>query len=126
MPISSSPSAARSWTRRQALIALAVALAIGEFLGALSIDWPAGILFFAGAYWIQRGGIGGPILVGALAAIEAGAVAVRGPYAEWAQDRWIVQTLFVALSLAGVITAIAILAASKRAHDRSRPAGNTP
>jgi hypothetical protein len=111
---SSSPPAARSWNRRHVLTALAVALAIGEFIGALSIDWPAGILFIAGAYWIRRGGIGGPILVGLLAAIEAVAVPFRGPYADWAQDRWIVQTLFVVVSLTGLITAIAVLVESRQ------------
>lgn len=120
MATSSSPPAARSRNRRRVLIALAVALAIGEFIGALSIDWPAGILFLAGAYWIRRGGIGGPILVGVLAAIEAVAVPVRGPYADWAQDRWIVQMLFVVVSLTGLITAIASLAASIRSR-RSMP-----
>lgn len=120
MATASSAPAARSWGRRKVLIALAVALAIGEFIGALSIDWPAGILFLAGAYWIRRGGIGGPILVGLLAAIEALAVPVRGPYADWAQDRWIVQMLFVVLALAGLITAIAVLVESIR-NRRSPP-----
>ncbi len=124
MATSSSAPAARSWNRRRVLIALAVALAIGEFIGALSIDWPAGILFIAGAYWIRRGGVGGPILVGLLAAIEAVAVPFHGPYADWAQDRWIVQMLFVLVSLAGLITAIAILVASKRSPRSLSRAGS--
>lgn len=110
----SSTAAARSWNTRRVLIVLAVALAIGEFIGGLSIDWPAGILFIAGAYWIHRGGIGGPILVGALAAIEAVAVPLRGPYAAWAQDRWIVQTLLVLVALAGLTAAIVVLVESIR------------
>ncbi len=114
MTTSSSPSAARSWNWRRILIALAVALAIGEFIGALSIDWPAGILFIAGAYWIRRGGIGGPILVGLLATIELVAVPLRGPYAEWAQDRWIVQALVVVVSLTCLIVAIAVVVESIR------------
>ena len=120
MATSSSVPAARSWNRRHVLMVVAVALAAGELIGALSIDWPAGILFLAGAYWIHRGGIGGPILVGLLAAIEAVAVPVRGPYADWAQDRWIVQTLFVVLSLTGLITAITVLVESIRSR-RSPP-----
>lgn len=118
MPTSSSALAARSWNRRHVLIALAVALAIGELIGALTIDWPAGILFIAGAYWIRRGGIGGPILVGILAAIEAVAVPFRGPYADWAQDRWIVQALFVVVSLACLIAAIAVIVESIRSKAR--------
>ena len=103
---------ARSWTSRRLLIGLSVALAIGEFVGALSIDWPAGILFIAGAYWIRRGGIGGPILVGLLAAIEVVAVPLRGSYADWAQDRWIVQALVFVVSLACLIAAIAMVVKS--------------
>jgi ammonia channel protein AmtB len=83
-------------------------------MGALAIDWPAGVLFLAGAYWIRRGGIGGPILVGLLAAIEAVAVPLRGPYADWAQDRWIVQAAAVAVCLVVAITATAVVVESIR------------
>lgn len=107
--MTSSAHAVRSWSNRRVLIALAVALAIGEFMGALAIDWPAGILFVVGAYGIRRGGIWGPTLVGLLAAIEAVAVPVRGPYADWAQDRWIVQAVAVAVLLAALVTAILVL-----------------
>jgi hypothetical protein len=117
---SSSPPAARSWTTRRLLIALALALAIGEFVGALAIDWPAGILFIAGAYWLRRGGIGGPIVVGLLAAIETVAVPVHGPYADWAQDRWIVQALFVGVALACLVAAVAVFVESIRAR-RNEP-----
>lgn len=117
MATSSSAPATRSWNRRHVLIALAVALAIGEFIGALSIDWPAGILFIGGAYWIRRGGIGGPILVGLLAAIEAVAVPFRGPYADWAHDRWIVQAMFVVVSLTALITAIVVIVESIRSKE---------
>jgi hypothetical protein len=94
------------------LIALAVLLAIGEFMGALSIDWPAGILLLAGAYWIRRGGIGGAILVGLVAAIEVVAVPLRGPYADWAQDRWVVEMLAVVVSLTCFVAASAVVGQS--------------
>jgi hypothetical protein len=90
-------------------------------MGALSIDWPAGIVFIAGAYWIRRGGLGGPILVGLLAGIEAVAVAVHGPYADWAQDRWLVQALVVVVCVTALITATTVVVQA-RAHPRKTTA----
>lgn len=93
------------------LIVVALALAIGEFIDAFFIDFPVaavvvGVLFVAVAFWIRRGGRGGVILVGVLAALEV----VGVPFYERndAGD-WIEQMAFLAGSLIGLAAAFAIL-----------------
>src|SRR5579871_1264614 len=61
--------------RRHLLGLIAAFLGIGEFVDAFFISFWEGaavfcVLFIVGAIWVRRGGIGGPILVGALCVFE--------------------------------------------------------
>ena len=61
--------------RRRLLVAASVLLGLGEFADAFAISFWEGaavfsLLFLAAAAWTRRGGISGPILVGALCVFE--------------------------------------------------------
>ena len=96
--------------RRRLLTAIAVVLGVGELADAFFISfWEGavvfGILFLAGALWTRRGGIGGPILIGALSAFEIQA------FFEWERGGtadWISQIAFLIISVIAVITVIAV------------------
>ena len=97
--------------RRRRLTAIAVLLGIGEFGDSFFISFWEGaavfcVLFFAAALWTRRGGIGGPILIGLLCAFE-----IQG-FFQWARGGtadWISQIAFLVVSIAGVLTAVALL-----------------
>jgi len=119
----SSPTAFRS-RERKVLIAFAIALAIGEFVGALYLDWPAGIVFIAAAIWIRRGGIGGVILLAVLALVDLVAVALWPPPESGFHARedavdWIVQMVFVVVAVLGLFAATAVLV--ERLRSRRTP-----
>lgn len=109
----------RSTDRRRLLTAIAVLLGVGEFGDSFFISfWEAGavfcVLFLAGAFWMRRGGIGAPILIGLLCAFEIQSFPSwqRGGVADWTS-----QIAFLVLSIAGVLVALAVL---KRAFDTRR------
>jgi hypothetical protein len=61
--------------RRRLLIAIAVLLAVAEYVDAFFVSFPAGpagvaTLLLLAVFWIRRGGIGGPIAAAALFAFE--------------------------------------------------------
>ena len=61
--------------RRRLLIAIALLLAVGEYVDAFFISFPAGAAGFAtllllAVVWIRRGGLGGPIAAAALFTFE--------------------------------------------------------
>jgi hypothetical protein len=102
--------------RRRLLTALATALGLIELADAPTISfWEGalafGILYLAGALWTRRGGVGGPILVGALSAFE-----IQG-FFQWARGGtvdWIAQIGVLVLAGAALIVALLVL---KGAYD---------
>jgi len=108
--------------RRRLLTAIAIALGVGELIDSLAISfWEGavafGILFLAGAAWTRRGGVGGPILIGALCAFEIQAFFQwqRGGAADWAS-----QIAFLIVSAIGLLTAIAVLRSAYQARSAER------
>ena len=109
----------RSTDRRRLLTAIAVLLGIGEFGDSFFISFWEGaavfcVLFLAGAFWMRRGGIGAPILVGLLCAFE-----IQG-FPSWQRGGvadWTTQIGFLVVSIAGVLVTLAVL---KRAFDTRR------
>ena len=105
--------------RRRLLTAIAVVLGVGELADAFLISfWEGavafGILFLAGALWTRRGGIGGPILIGALSAFEIQA------FFQWERGGtvdWITQIAFLVVSIIAVTTVIAVLLSAR--HERT-------
>src|SRR5690242_12407800 len=102
---------------------IAVVLGVGELADAFFISfWEGavafGILFLAGALWTRRGGIGGPILIGALAAFEIQA------FFQWERGGtvdWISQIAFLIISITAVITVIAVLLRAHHARTTTPP-----
>jgi hypothetical protein len=102
--------------RRRLLTALATALGLIELADAPTISfWEGalafGILYLAGAQWTRRGGVGGPILIGALSAFEIQS------FFQWARGGavdWVAQIGVLVLSTLALIVALAVL---KRAYD---------
>jgi hypothetical protein len=114
----SSPSPVRAWEWRTLLIAAAILVGVGDLIDAFFIDYPivaifAGVLFLVGAFLILRGGLGGVILVGILAVIEAVAVPF---YDRDDVGDWIVNMVLLVASLIGVIASIVVLVE----HGRTR------
>ena len=97
--------------RRGLLIAIALLLALGEYVDAFFISFPAGAAGFAtllvlAVVWIRRGGIGGPILVGALFAFED----ANAPF--WPRTGlgdWITTIAYGGVALAGLLVALAVI-----------------
>jgi hypothetical protein len=112
-------SISRSTDRRRVLTGIAVLLGIGEFGDSFFISFWEGaavfcVLFLAAAFWMRRGGIGAPILIGVLCAFE-----IQG-FPSWQRGGaadWISQIGFLVVSIAGVLVALAVL---KRAFDNRR------
>jgi hypothetical protein len=109
----------RSTDRRRLLTAIAVLLGVGEFGDSFFISFWEGaavfcVLFLAAAFWMRRGGIGAPILIGLLCAFEIQSFPSwqRGGTADW-----ISQIAFLVASIAGVLVALAVF---KRAFDARR------
>lgn len=108
---------------RRLLTALAVVLGITELADAFFISfWEGavafGILFLAGAAWTRRGGIGGPILIGALCAFE-----IQG-FFQWQRGGaadWTVQIAFLIVSGIGLITTVAVLKSAYHARASKQP-----
>lgn len=104
--------------RRHLLGLIALLLGLGEFADAFTISFWEGaalfsILFLAGTVWIKRGGLGGPILVGALCVFEL----VSFP--SWPKNGigdWASQIAFVVGSAAGVVLALVVLKQSLSAR----------
>ena len=97
--------------RRGLLIAIALLLALGEYVDAFFISFPAGAAGFAtllvlAVVWIKRGGIGGPILVAALFAFED----ANAPF--WPRTGlgdWITTIACGSVALAGLLVALAVI-----------------
>jgi hypothetical protein len=101
---------------RHLLALLALLLGLGEFADAFFISFWEGaavfsVLFLAAMLWIRRGGIGGPILVGALCVFELQS------FPTWHRHgvgNWISQIAFVVVAAAGLLLALAVLKQSYR------------
>jgi hypothetical protein len=104
--------------RRHLLSLIAALLGLGEFVDAFFISFWEGaavfcVLFIAGTIWIRRGGIGGPILVGALCVFELQS------FPTWHRagaGDWISQIAFVVVSAAGLLVALAVIWQSIRSR----------
>ena len=110
--------------RRRLLTTIAIVLGVGELADSFAITFWEGalafsILFLAGAAWTRRGGVGGPILVGALCTFE-----IQG-FFQWQRGGvadWISQIAFLIISTVGLLTVIAVLWSAYRARSAERPA----
>lgn len=111
---------------RRLLAAIALLLGLGEFADAFAISFWEGAavfsaLFVAASFWIRRGGIGGPILFGALCVFELQS------YPTWKRtglEDWITQTAFAVVSAAGLLLAITVLARVLRTRKAVAPLGD--
>src|SRR5919112_1749016 len=98
-------------TPRYLLGVIAFVLALDEFKDTFIISfWPGAllfaVLFLAGALWIRRGTVGGPILVAALCAFELYS------FSSWERHStydWINEIAAAAISLAGLLLAIVVI-----------------
>ena len=96
---------------RQLLALLALLLGLGEFADAFFISFWEGaavfsVLFLAATLWSRRGGIGGPILVGALCLFELQSFPTW--HRHGAGD-WISQIAFVVVAAAGLLVTLVVL-----------------
>ena len=97
--------------RRRLLIAIALLLAVGEYVDAFFISFPAGAAGFAtllllAVVWIRRGGLGGPIVAAALFAFED----ANAPF--WPRTGlgdWITTIAYGGVALAGLLVALAVI-----------------
>lgn len=104
--------------RRRLLIAIALLLAVGEYVDAFFISFPAGAAGFAtllllAVFWIRRGGLGGPILAAALFAFED----ANAPF--WPRTGlgdWITTIAYGGVALAGLVVALAVIKHSLEAR----------
>jgi hypothetical protein len=102
--------------RRRLLIAIALLLAVGEYVDAFFISFPAGAAGFAtllllAVAWIRRGGIAGPITAAALFAFED----ANAPF--WPRTGlgdWITTIAYGGVALAGLLVALAVIKNSLR------------
>ena len=115
--------AQRVASRRRLLIAIALLLAVGEYVDAFFISFPAGAAGFAtllllAVFWIRRGGLGGPIAAAALFAFED----VNAPF--WPRTGlgdWITTITYGGVALAGLLVALAVIQHSLGAR-KAKPA----
>jgi hypothetical protein len=110
-----------SGSRRRLLTLIALLLALGEFVDAFFVSFPAGpavfaALLLAGALWIRRGGIGGPILVAVLFAFD---LANAPSWPRHSTGDWIIMVAYAAVALAGLLVAIAVIKQSLNARTAS-------
>jgi len=104
--------------RRRLLVAASVLLGLGEFADAFAISFWEGaavfsLLFLAAAAWTRRGGISGPILVGALCVFELQS------FPTWARtgiEDWVTQIAFAVGSAATLLVALAVLRSAFQAR----------
>lgn len=109
-------------SNRLLLVTLAAVLALAEFENAFTISfWEGAAVFSAlyllAAFWIRRGGLGGPILAGALSVFELQS------YPTWKStglDDRIFQATFAGGAALCLCVAVAIVA--KTIADRRRVA----
>ena len=102
--------------RRRLLIAIAALLAVGEYVDAFFISFPAGAAGFAtllllAVVWIRRGGLGGPIAAAALFTFED----ANAPF--WPRTGlgdWITTIAYGGVALAGLLVALAVITQSLR------------
>ena len=102
--------------RRRLLIAIALLLAVGEYVDAFFISFPAGAaglatLLLLAVVWIRRGGLGGPIVAAALFAFED----ANAPF--WPRTGlgdWITTIAYGGVALAGLLVALAVIRHSLR------------
>jgi hypothetical protein len=97
--------------RRHLLALIALLLGLGELVAAFFVSfWEVNpvlcVLFLAGLLWIRRGGIGGPILVGALCVFELWGFTT---YSRNGIGDWVGQIPSAVASAAGLIVALAVL-----------------
>ncbi|HEY8843149.1 MAG TPA: hypothetical protein VIM23_04525 [Gaiellaceae bacterium] len=111
--------------RRRLLIAIALLLALGEYVDAFFISFPAGAAGFAtlllvAVFWIRRGGLGGPIVAAVLFAFED----ANAPF--WPRTGlgdWVTMIAYGGLALAGLLVALAVIKDSLSARrTRTAPA----
>ena len=104
--------------RRRLLIAIALLLAVGEYVDAFFISFPAGAagvatLLLLTVVWIRRGGLGGPIVAAALFAFED----ANAPF--WPRTGlgdWITTIAYGGVALAGLLVALAVIKPSLMAR----------
>ena len=104
--------------RRRLLIAIALLLAVGEYVDAFFISFPAGAAGFAtllllAVVWIRRGGLGGPIAAAALFTFED----ANAPF--WPRTGlgdWITTIAYFGVALAGLLVALVVIKQSLRAR----------
>ena len=97
--------------RRGLLGLIALLLGLGEFADAFFISFWEGaavfaVLFLVGVIWVRRGGIGGPVLVGALCVFELQS------FPTWHRagtGDWISQIAFAVVSAAGLLVALSVV-----------------
>ena len=102
--------------RRRRLIVIALLLAVGEYVDAFFISFPAGAagvatLLLLAVVWIRRGGIGGPIVAALLCAFED----ANAPF--WPRTGlgdWITMIAYSGVALAGLLVALAVIKHSLR------------
>lgn len=108
-------------SNRRTLVTTAAALGLGEFADAFDISFWEGAavfsaLFLLAALWTRRGGLGGPILVGALCIFELQS------YPTWQRaglEDWITQTAFAAVSAACLLITLAVIRQTLVERNRS-------
>ena len=97
--------------RRRLLIAIALLLAVGEYVDAFFISFPAGAvglatLLLLAVFWIRRGGIGGTIAAAVLFAFED----ANAPF--WPRTGlgdWVTTIAYGGVALAGLLVALAVI-----------------
>src|SRR5512140_1590046 len=99
-------------SNRRLLVTIAALLGAGEFENTFTISFWEGaavfsVLFLLAAIWTRRGGLGGPILAGALSVFELQA------YPTWKStglEDQITQAAFAAVAAACLCVAVAVVA----------------
>jgi hypothetical protein len=93
--------------RRRLLSLIALLLALAEIADAFFVSFPAGpiglaALLLAGALWIRRGGLGGPVFVAALFAFE---IANAPLWPRHTTGDWMTTIAYGVAGLAGLLVA---------------------
>ena len=111
--------------QRRLLISIALLLAVGEYVDAFFVSFPAGpaglaTLLLLAVFWIRRGGLGGPIAAVALFAFED----ANAPF--WPRTGlgdWITTIAYGGVALAGLLVALAVIKDSLQTRNtRTAPA----
>ena len=99
---------------RRLLVALALLLGLGELADTFFVSFPPSpavfrTLLLVGAFWIRRGGIGGPVFVAALFVFEI----ANAPF--WPRTSvadWITSIAYPGVALAGLVVALPVITRS--------------